>query len=110
MHNYIIIHKINTAIPLSVSVVLTNQTAISLTWNSTFKDSHSYDVIWQRIVSEDCSYPNTIHTVSLSDTSTSYTITGLDENSIYNITVTITSDATILASESVLGTTKEAGL
>ena len=68
----------------------------------------SYEVMWQRDTSGDC--PNVDEdSMSITDGSTSYMITGLEEDSSYNITVEAMNSIGMATSNTATGMTQEAG-
>ena len=80
----------------------TTATTISLSWSvPSGSVVDSYEVVWER---DDARSGTTI-----TDGSTSYTITGLEEDSSYTITVTATNAAGSAASEPVTGRTLKTG-
>ena len=93
----------------SVTASSTTATTISLFWsipNGSVVDS--YEVMWERDTSGDC--PDEDEGIAtITDGSTSYTITGLEEDSSYTITVTTTNAVGSAASDSLTGMTGEAG-
>ena len=68
----------------------------------------SYEVMWQRDTSGDCSDQD-VGSTTLTDGSTSYIITGLEESSNYTITVIATNANEMEISNSVTGFTQESG-
>ena len=68
----------------------------------------SYEVMWQRDNSGDCPDEDDGST-TLTDGSTSYIITGLEESSNYTITVIATNTNVMEISNSVTGFTQESG-
>ena len=77
----------------------TTATTISLSWNvPSGSVVDSYEVMWE-----------TDSSATITDGSTSYTITGLNKNSNYTITVTATNAAGSAASEPVTGRTLKTG-
>jgi len=68
----------------------------------------SYVVIWQRGTSGECADEG-ISSTTITDGSLSYTITGLEEDSSYTITVTASNAAGSAVSDSVTGITGETG-
>ena len=68
-----------------------------------------YEVMWQRDTSGDCPDEDDGST-TLTDGSTSYTITGLEESSNYTITVIATNADQMEVSNSVTGFTQESGI
>ena len=91
----------------SVSVGSTAATSISISWSVPASDSvvDSYVVMWQKATSE----ASTIVTVTITDASTSYTLRGLSNDTLYSITVMAnnaagsTTSVPILVSTSVEG-------
>ena len=65
-------------------------------------------MMWERDTSEECPDEDEGST-TITDGSTSYTITGLEEDSRYAITMTATNAAGSAASDPVTGMTGEAG-
>ena len=86
----------------------TAATTISLSWTSAGSVVDSYEVTWERDTSGECPDEDEGST-TITDGSTSYTITGLEEDSSYTITVTATNAAGSAASDPVTGMTGEAG-
>ena len=68
-----------------------------------------YEVMWQRDISGDCPDEDDGST-TLTDGSTSYSITGLEESSNYTITVIATNVNEIATSNNVTGFTQESGI
>jgi len=96
--------------PVEVPVVTVGSTAattISLSWTSAGSVVDRYEVMWERDSSGECPDENE-GSASIIDGS-SYTITGLEEDSSYTITVTTTNAAGSAASEPVTGVTLETG-
>ena len=91
-----------------VSVDSTIATTISLSWTSAGSEVDSYEVMWERDTSGECPDEDEGSAI-ITDGSTSYTITGLEEDSSYTITVTATNAAGSAASDPVTGMTGEAG-
>ena len=92
----------------SITVGTTTDTSIFLSW-SVPSDSvvDSYEVIWKSDVSGECGDVGGGST-TITDGSTSHDITGLAEDSSYNITVTATNVAGSSA-DSITAMTLEAG-
>ena len=87
----------------------TTATFISLSWTSAGSEVNSYEVIWQRDTSGECSDEDE-GSVTLTDGSTSYDIMELEEESSYNIIVTAHNTAGSSAvSNTVTAMTLEAG-
>ena len=68
-----------------------------------------YEVMWQRDISGDCPDEDNGST-TLTDGSTSYTITGLEEYSNYIITVIATNAYDMATSNNVTGFTRQSGI
>ena len=84
-------------------------TTISLSWSvPSGSVVDSYEVMWERDTSGECSDEDE-GSATITGGSTSYPITGLEEDSSYTITVTATNAAGSAASEPVTGVTGEAG-
>ena len=81
---------------------------ISLSWTSAGSMVDSYEVMWQRDTSGVCPYEDEGST-TLTDGSTTYTITGLEESSNYTITLIATNAIKIANSNNVTGFTQESG-
>ena len=92
----------------SVTVDTTTATSISLYWTSAGSEVDSYGVMWQRDTSGECPDEDE-DSISLTDGSTSYDIMGLEEDSSYSITVTASSAADSVVSNTVTAMTPEAG-
>ena len=91
-----------------VTVISTTSTNIELTWTIPGPEVDRYDVSWDRDTSGVC--PNTdSNSASVSGGSASYTITGVQEDSNYIITVTATNTAGSAVSVPVTAMTGEAG-
>ena len=84
----------------------TTATNISLSWTSAGSVVDSYEVVWERDTSGECPDEDE---GSVTITGGSYTITGLEEDSNYTITVNATNAAGSAASEPVTAMTGEAG-
>ena len=85
-------------------------TTISLSWADTLSVVKSYEVMWERDTSGDC--PNVdANSTTLTGDSANYTIAGLEEDSNYTITVTVTAANVVgsAVSNPVTGMTVEAG-
>ena len=91
-----------------ISVGITTHTTISLSWTSGGPVVNNYEVMWERDTSGECPDVDEGSAI-ITDGSNSYTITGLEEDSNYTITVTATNAAGSTVSDSVTGMTKEAG-
>ena len=84
-------------------------TTISLSW-SVPSDSvvDSYEMMWERDTSGECPDEDE-GSITIIDGSTSYTITGLEEDSSYTITVNATNAHGSAVSDPVTGMTGETG-
>ena len=94
--------------PTAVMVNSIIPTTISLTWTASNGTVDSYEVIWERYTSGECPDVDMDSAVIISS-STSYTISGLQEDSNYTITVTATNTAGSAVSVPVTTVTGEAG-
>ena len=106
----VFINAIFTVGAPEVTVNSTTATTISLSWTSAGSVVDSYEVVWKRDTSTSggCSDEDEGST-TITDGSTSYTITGLEEDSNYTITVNATNAAGSAVSDPVTGMTGEAG-
>ena len=87
----------------------TTATTISLSWSvPSGSVVDSYEVMWERDTSGECPDEDE-GSATITDGSTSYTITGLEEDSSYTITVTATNAVGSAVSHPLTGTTGEAG-
>ena len=84
-------------------------TTISITWTGTWSVVDSYEVMWERDTSGECPGVDEGST-TITGGSTSYTISGLEEDSSYTITVTATNAAGSAVSIPVTAMTGEAGV
>ena len=84
-------------------------TTISLSWTSAGSVVDSYEVMWQRDASGDCPDEDE-GSMSITDGSTSYMITGLEEDSSYSITVEAMNSIGMATSNTATGITQEAGM
>ena len=92
----------------TVTANSTTPTTISLSWTSAGSEVDSYEVTWERDTSGEC--PDVDEGKSnITGGSTNYTITRLEEDSNYTITVTATNAAGSAVSDSVTGMSMEAG-
>ena len=106
-HCHIYLNTVQTPV---VSIASTTATTISLFWMSSGTVIESYDVMWEgdntgKGPAED---EGSI-TITNDTASYSYTITGLEEDSYYKVTVTATNAAESAVSDPVTGLTEEAG-
>ena len=86
----------------------TTATTVSLSWTIAGSVMDGYEVIWARDISGKCSYVDE-GSATTTGGSTSHTITGLEEDSNYTITVTATNVVGSATSDSVTGITGKAG-
>ena len=91
-----------------VSVGSTTPTTIPLYWTSAGSQVDSYEVTWARDTSRECADVDK-DSATISGSSTSHTISGLEEDSNYTITVTATNTAGSAVSIPVTAVTGEAG-
>ena len=100
-------------LPISVAVpVLTvdsaTATSISLSWTSGGSEGVSYEVKWQRDTSIGCADEDQ-GSRTIIDGSTSYTISGLEEDSRYDVTIAASNDIGEKTSNSINPVTITAG-
>ena len=88
-------------------VGLTAPTTISLSWTSAGSVVDSYEVMWQRDTSGDCPDEDE-GSMSITDGSTSYMITELEEDSSYSITVKAMNSMGMATSNTATGVTQDA--
>ena len=86
----------------------TTATTISLSWSVPSGSVDSYEVMWERDTSGECPDEDE-GSATITDGFISYTITGLEEDSNYTITVNATNAAGSAVSDPVTGITGEAG-
>ena len=90
-------------------ILATTDTTLSLLWSIPSGITvDSYEVMWQRDTSGECSNEDE-GSATVTDGSTSYTITGLEEYSNYTITVTAADISGSITIDPVTGTTNGAG-
>ena len=106
MHTYLFTLTVQAPI---VSVESTTATTISLSWTSAGSMVESYEVMWQRDTSGDCPDED-VGSTTLTDGSTSYTVTELEESSNYTITVIAMNTNDMATSNNVTGFTQESGI
>ena len=88
----------------------TTATTITISWSSAGSEGVSYEVMWERDTSIKCRIVSDMDSTTITDDSTSYDITGLEEDSTYSITVTASNSAGSSAvSNTVTAITMEAG-
>ena len=96
-------------IPPYITYANETATSVTLSWTSGGSEDVSYEVMWQRDTSVGCPYVDG-DSATITDGSTSYDITGLEEDSSYNITVRASNTAGSTAvSNTVTVMTPEAG-
>ena len=110
VHKFTVLNNavLSTVGALEATVNSTTATTISLSWTSAGSVVDSYEVMWERDISGECPDEDE-GSATITDGSTSYDITGLEEDSSYNITVTATNEAGTEVSDLVMGVTGEAG-
>ena len=88
----------------------TTATTITISWSSAGSEDVSYGVMWQRDTTIKCRIVSDMGSTTITDDSTSYDITGLEENSTYSITVTASNSVpSSEVSNTVTAMTMEAG-
>ena len=85
----------------------TTATTITISWTNNDPMVTSYEVMWERDTSLKCTGVSDIDSTTITDGSTSYDITGLEENSTYSITVTASDISEV--SNTVTAMTMKAG-
>ena len=70
----------------------TTATTISLSWTSGGSEGVSYEVDWERVTTGECDNKDEGSVTLVGGSMTSYTVTGVEENSNYTITVTAFND------------------
>ena len=95
-------------VPPAVTVDTSTATTFSISWTSGGSQVKTYEVMWERDTSGECPDVNKSST-PITGGSTSYTITRLEEDSNYTITVTATNAAGSAVSVPVSRMTGEAG-
>ena len=89
---------------------ITTATTITISWTSAGSEDVSYVVMWERDTSLVCTGFSDMGSTTITDGSTSYDITGLEEDSTYSITVTASNSAgSSEVSNTVTAMTMEAG-
>ena len=122
LYNHSHIHLI-TVQTLIVSITSTTATSISLSWRSSGGSGvqlsegsgaqlstgfESYDVMWKRDNTRKCSEKDEGN-ITITDDTNSYTITGLEEDSYYEMTVTVHNVNESAVSGAITAVTDEAG-
>ena len=106
------LHYISVSVPPPSVPVLTagtiTATSISLSWTNGGSESVSYEVEWQRDTSVGCSDEDQDST-TITDGSSSYTISGLEEDSSYIINMIASNTAGSVMSDILTEMTPEAG-
>ena len=87
----------------------TTATTISLSWTSGGSEGVSYEVDWQRVTTGDCDDEDEGNATLVGGSMTSYTVTGVQEDSNYTITVTASNSIGDEMSESITGETMTEG-
>ena len=87
----------------------TTATTISLSWTSGGSKGVSYEVDWQRVTTGDCDDEDEGSATLVGGSMTSYTVTGVQEDSSYTITVTASNSIGDEVSEPITGETMTAG-
>ena len=92
-----------------LSVQSTTANNITLSWTSAGSVVDSYEVMWRRDTSGDCPDEDDGSTI-LTDGSTSYAMTGLEESSNYTITVIAMNANYVATGINVTAHTEELGI
>ena len=110
------IHRLVTMLLISaveapvLTAGTTTATTITISWTSVGSEGVSYEVMWERDTSLKCTGFSDMGSTTITDGSTSYDITELEEDSTYSITVTTSNSAGSSAvSNTVTAMTMEAG-
>ena len=109
---YLFLIPLSTVVTPVLSVIVKSATSISLSWTSADSEDVSYDVMWETDDIGGCSGITDMNSTILTEGSTSYVIIGLEEDSSYSITVTVSSPKAAETSDRVNVTVKtlEAGI
>ena len=87
-----------------------NTATITISWTNNDPMVTSYVVMWERDTSLKCTGFSDMDSITITDGSTSYDITELEEDSTYSITVTASNSAgSSTVSNTVTAMTMEAG-
>ena len=94
-----------------LSAVPASATSISLSWTSAGSEDVSYEVMWQTDDIGGCSGGSDMNSTTITNGSTNYDIMGLEEDSSYSITATMSIQEVAETSDGVNVTVKtlEAG-
>ena len=87
----------------------TTATTISLSWTSGGSEGVSYEVDWQRVTTGDCDDDDSGNATLEGGSMTSYTVTGVQEDSNYTITVTASNGNGSERSDPITAMTQTAG-
>ena len=87
----------------------TTATTISLSWTSGGSEGVSYEVDWQRVTTGECPDVDEGSATLVGGSMTSYTVTGVQEDSNHTITVTASNSIGDEVSEPITGETMTAG-
>ena len=85
----------------------TTATTITISWTSAGSEGVSYVVMWETDDLGGCSGGSDMNSTTITDGSTSYDITGLEEDSTYSITVIASNIVNSVNSEAINGITQE---
>ena len=97
-----------TVVAPDLTAGATTATSISLSWTSAGSEGVSYEVMWQRDTTGECSDEDE-DSATITDGSASYDITGLEEGSSYSITVRASNTADNRYSNTVTAMTLTTG-
>ena len=101
---YLFLIPLSTVVAPVLSVIVKSATSISLSWTSADSEDVSYEVMWETDDIGGCSGITDMNSTILTDGSTSYDIMGLEEDSSYSITLTVSSPKAAETCDSVVKT------
>ena len=87
----------------------TTATTISLSWTSGGSEGVSYEVDWQRVTTGECDDEDEGSATLVGGSMNSYTVTGVQEDSSYTITVTASNNNGNKESDLITAMTLTAG-
>ena len=108
-YTVLVVYIISVEAPV-LTAGTTTATTITISWSSAGSEDVSYEVMWETDDVGGCSGGSDMNSTSITDDSTSYAITELEEDSTYSITVTAFNSAgSSPVSNTVTAMTMEAG-